>query len=266
LPLPELDARATGEVLVNVPQLLSHGGVVSEWTVGHAEELSQATAEDLLAKSWINTLVQAAPTAAGRQREELSVWWPTWDPVAIGLADASATVPKQFLPSDSAAATAAGGGTGTTKVSLFWDEYLSQILHDSHSEPTAAEHAQRADAPSTGKWFRLDQSASAGDIQLRAKDDTHAPITLAQIAAAAGVLIVSVLLSGAGRLWFKSGHIWLAEYVWPLWLVLALALWVFLPVSWPALVVGFCAFIVLWRRYRELKRDRQFVLSPRALR
>jgi hypothetical protein len=255
-----------------------------------AVELSQAEVEELVSKAWVNTLVQAAPTAADHKPEERAGWLPSWDPVALGIADSGVSVPKQFLPMDSPSANAVAGGSGAVRTSVFWNEYARLLKVDPSElprpdgDPDRSELARgeldrseierseiersEIDRSDEGElaWYRIEHLASGGALALEAADQRSARAILVQMAAAVGVLVLSLVLWSIRWPWLKNRLTAVAELVWPLWLALAAATWWLLPVAWPSLVIGLCALIVLWRRYREFKRDRQFVLSPRALR
>lgn len=265
LPLPELDARDAGVTVVGLPRTSSLAKAGATYSLANATELSLAQAEDVVSKAWVNTLVQAAATAAGRQREELTAWWPAWEPTAIGLNELTVVVPKQFLPSELGGGVNGTNGSGTADTESFWKEYLGQILHRDASDLAAAADVHMSKGDST-KWFRLNATHRHAPLRMHEKSHSHAPLSVAQLAAAACALLL------AGTLWsipwsgLKTRLVGLEEYVWPLWIGLAVAMWSFLPVSWPAVVVAICGMIVLWRRFRELKRDRQFVLLPRAAR
>ena len=264
LPLPELDARSSGDTLVALQREPADRHFTPAASID-AVELAPAQVEELMSKAWVHTLVQAAPTAADHKAEERAAWLPAWDPVALGIADTGVNVPKQFLAIDSTSANGAAGGSGAVRTSVFWNEYARLLKVDPSALPEPEGEVERSDE-SQPAWFRIQQLASGGQLALEVTDQRSTQAILVQMASAVGLLALSCVLWSVRWPWLKYRLTSIGELVWPLWLALAAATWWFLPVAWPSLVIGLCALIVLWRRYREFKRDRQFVLSPRVLR
>ena len=257
--LPTLDAKDTGECLVGLPRAAQE--LAPTANVG-ATALTVLAQQQLVAQAWVATLVQAAPIADDRQIEELTGWLPAWSPSSLALADIELTVPKQYLTSEG---TSNGSSpTGILKTNEFWRSFL-QDVHQGEVMLAANELEQVITAPQL-QWYRLDGGGPPRELRLEAVPQPSSHRVVLQALAAVTVLFLSVLLWNVHRSWLKARMISLAEYVWPLWVGLALIAWLFLPVAWPSSVITLCALIVLWRRYRELRRDRQFVLSPRVIR
>ncbi|MGN6133755.1 MAG: hypothetical protein ACTHOU_04600, partial [Aureliella sp.] len=265
LQLPELDARSSGNVLVGLQGERDAQDALALDASHTASELSSDEADQLLGSAWVDTLVHAAPTAADHTAEERASWLPHWNPDVLDIREADLTVPKQFLPRDAAANNPANGQPGTVATSLFWQQYarLLEIDLDELPEPSPEDVGE---SQASLRWFRLDPLAVGGQLSIHTGRPSLARAMMAQLVAAASLLALSLILWSFRSAWLKNRLIGLAELVWPLWLGLAAVTCLVLPVIWPGLIIGLCALIVLWRRHRELKQDRRFVLSPRALR
>lgn len=257
LQLPRLDAAQEGETLLSRPSTKSPQTVSQ---IHDATELSTSDVDAVLARAWMTTLIQSAPTASDRQADELSAWLPAWDPQALGLSsDLLLSVPAQFLP----------GLTTTTdeetsmSVSSFWEEYHKLLKSQRTRDASSASAMER---PMDRQWYRLGSQTSVDQLSIDIADHGTANKLLWQWLIASGCLLASLVTWSIGARWLRTAYTVIAEHVWPLWLGLAIVSWVFLPVVWPSIVVAGCVLIVLWRRYRELKRDRQFILLPRAMR
>lgn len=264
LALPELDAHWSGDLLVRLESVAS-GPALLPAVEGSATELSADEAHQAIAHAWAETLVQAAPAAADRNAEERALWLPAWDPGRLDIADVEISIPKQFLPGDSGTAMGLNGSTLEVSGSVFWEEYARLLEVDLGESPEPEFEAADA-AYGDISWFRFDGHSAPRVLTFQTADQPPAGGVLAQLGATVGVLVTSILLWNFRWARLRNRIVATAELVWPLWLVLAAVTWLVLPLAWPSLVVGMCALIVLWRRYREFSRDRQFVLSPRALR
>lgn len=276
--LPTPIASESGPVLVRQP-LPQASDTVADYGYGvriaDARELSPEEVESLQAKVWANTLTRSAPVAAGRGGDEMAAWLPSWDPQWLGLNNSSTvTVRRQALSSRNKASGEDANEEVELSVAEFWTEFLEQhgqegyALYDENSaigRPWSLEKLRKADE---FKWQQVQSDegqhlkkltvqtgAVRGDTDLLAR----ALVGLAWILA---MLAVGVFSSGSARGMLLA----LGESIWPLWFVLALAAAALLPMLWPALVVAFGMFIVLVRRYRQMRRDRQFVLMPKVMR
>ncbi|MGN6545909.1 MAG: hypothetical protein ACTHK7_12720, partial [Aureliella sp.] len=256
VPLPELDARHSGDIILGLPQTLADGRL-GRWQVAGAGELSAPEHSRFLAQAWASVLVQSAPTAADRQTSELATWLPAWRPENLGLSeeeivDASPIENEMFDERES------------PNVRAFWEKYVNLLQLDANQLTNRAT-ASAIDRGET-RWFRLGPASDHGQLSIASARQGQRQWTVPQPLAAGSLLIMSLLVWFVTRRWLGRPLLAIADAVWPLWLALAAATWLFLPVVWPSVVVGLCVVIVLWRRYRELKRDRQFVVLPRALR
>ncbi len=82
----------------------------------------------------------------------------------------------------------------------------------------------------------------------------------------------AILLLASGLTWVLASRLlsvrlleW-ADRVWPVWIALAGAAAILLPIIWPALVIALGSVILIARRFRESRRDRQFIFQPKAAR
>ncbi len=262
--LPALDSVNAGPTLVGLPSQESN----RPWHSNVATEITPTTYQTLLARSWANVLLQSAPTAADR-RAEVYVWLPNWTPAKLQLAESeSIDVTKGLTP------YALGSSTsGTLTVGQLWQQFVLDVLESSSIEDATA---LDLNAPQSSEiwnqpadelsWLEVSPEATRKVLNFQRNQPTMAGITGIQFLVALAIVIFSGLSWLVTQRWFKTPLIKWMELVWPAWACLALAAWVLLPVAWPAIVLTFCTLIVLWRRYRELKRDRQFVLLPRAIR
>jgi hypothetical protein len=256
LPLPELDAHNSGSLLLGLPSP-SAAGRGGRWFATDANQLTSAEHARFLAQAWANMLEQSAPTAADRQTSELATWLPTWRPGALGLDDEESVIAS---PIENETA----GEAGTISVAAFWDKHVNRLRLDPNQLTGRA--SLDPNEPDESRWFQLNTASEVRVLSLGAARTGRSVWVMPQPLAAGALLIASLLVWLVTRGWLGKRLVPVAEAVWPLWLALAAATWLFLPVVWPSAIIGLCTAIVLWRRYRELRRDRQFVLLPRTLR
>ncbi len=279
LQLPRPNAIVSGPVLVcqRTEGFASRVSRQRHWQVADAQPISVEQVEALQAQSWADMLTRSAPIAAGRGSNELIAWLPSWEPVWLGLGSTSSVTIAQPTMAQPASAT----GTATNIESVqeqqqvtvadFWLEFLRQqtepaILPARVQQDLASQWSlDKVQSIRDFQWQQLsiDQGASLDKIALlggnSGRDSDGLIRWLIAVGWLACALGVGALSSGS----LKGFFIAVGELIWPLWLALATASALLLPVLWPAAVVAGGLAIVLVRRYRQLRRDRQFVLMPK---
>ncbi|MCC6508541.1 MAG: hypothetical protein IT423_05515, partial [Pirellulaceae bacterium] len=281
LPLPNPEAQNSGQVLIGQ----TSGRAGQTWPVQQSTTITSDEIESTVAQVWATTLVQAAPTAADRAQDELVAWLPAWKPTALGLnANTLVSVRKQFVSESLLAAlgNSANGSNDEVRLSVadFWADVCQRQSLAQSMDQLSVDRGQLSDmsddlgdlsmlAKTTlreWEWVRIPGASGVNQLTLQAPHFDRPTDLLIQLASAAAWLLASVVLWNLGRRWWRSRLQAVVELVWPLWLLLAVAAGALLPVVWPSLIVGFCLMVVLVRRYRQLRHDRQFHLLPKALR
>lgn len=266
LELPKVIAQNSGDMLVGVQgkSLLL------------PNPLSRLEHEQCVANAWANAIFQSAPIAADRQLSELHSWITDWSPVRLKL-NGSLMVPslaKLFVTETEPAIPA------TETVSAFWKQFVDtlRMRHTGDSdgqgfvdELAAPENQYSLVNGASVQWHRLETTTASANIgvegamvlNLEPRLEEHMEMTYHRVLSAGMVLVISMVLWWLCWVLMSKRVAWLSEAVWPLWVGLAIFSWLFLPVLWPCLVILLCSLVVIWRRKRELRQDRRFVLVAR---
>lgn len=235
-----------------------------------AREVSSEFVASSQAQVWAETLINSAATAAGRGKDELAAWLPAWDPLWLGLDNASIVTTRRL-----ASTNLRNANTEDTNqeiqdsVADFWSGFLRQ--HEMEDYQRASDQSLQAVGWSIenvspigqSEWLQMTATGGADLQVIKLTTRPSAPDFQLAWAIGLGWLVLGAVVAGLARGSLHAFFSNLGELIWPLWLALALITAALLPVLWPAIVVGIGLLVVLVRRYRELRRDRQFVLMPK---
>ncbi len=278
LELPRLSASISGPVLIrrsspaNAPD-----GPAAALTISEARFMSTESVEALQAQTWADTLTNSAAIVAGRGADELAAWLPNWDPLWLGLNNQSlVVVRRQAMSSRTSSSTEDTSEELQLTVSEFWTEFLKQhglenyqtMGRDPESYESGSWPLEKMRAIGEFQWQQLDLAGAAQLDKIGWESTVQQPdmqLTW-RWSFGLGWLVLTMAIGSLARGAMRSYCAALGELIWPLWLALACAAAALLPVLWPTAVVLLGLVIVLVRRYRELRRDRQFVLLPKRLR
>ena len=276
--LPRPIASESGPVLIRRPlaQTGQPDKVDGEWMqIVEARATSTENVEAMQAQVWADTLTRSAPVAAGRNGDEMAAWLPSWDPQWLGLNSSTmVTVRRQALSSRNNSNGDDANEDVQLSVTDFWSEFLEQhsqsryVANDENilsGRMWSLEKLQKIDE---FEWqqVQLDEGKRLNKISIRASDVRQDADLLARGAVGLGWVLVLLAIGGVYSGSWRGALLGLGESLWPLWLLLALAAAALLPVLWPAMVVSLGMLIVLVRRNRQLRRERQIVLMPKVMR
>ena len=283
LTLPKPDALVSGPILIRQARQASGIAARPEPSrrVANARAIAAETVESMQAQRWANTLIRSAPVAAGRGQDELTAWLPSWDPMWLGLKNSSpVTVRRQAISSRSSSTSEQPDGEVQLTVAEFWSEFLKQHTlvpnttnrdttnRDTTSDSSVNWSLAEMRTIDEYQWQQISATADANLPQLLLEPSSNVTDSMLlgrwSIGLAWIILGIAVWLVCTGRL--RNYFVAVGELLWPLWLGLAIASAALLPVLWPALVIAAGLVVVLVRRYRQLRRDRHFVLMPKTVR
>jgi hypothetical protein len=260
LELPQLDAQASGAMLVGIANPGQKDGD-GEFLGG--TWLSLAEARKYLAEPWSALLAQATKQRMEWPAEEIAGWFAMWQPERIGLGQALDVLVTQ--PASDAEGTLANSAANTTVQSL-WRELAGPALVSAGDDGTARATGIESDDDRAYRWYEFTTATEPPVLKIQYSDRaTVRPIWMV-LAGALGPLLGGALLWLAIGRWLYRPFELLGEAVWPLWLGLAVLGSALLPVLWPGAVLTLCVMIVVWRRFTQSQRDRQFVFAPRSTR
>ena len=274
--LPKLHALGGGPVLIRqvsagVDAIHGDEGI----QIVDALATTVETVEAMQAQEWANTLTQSAPAAAGRGNDEMAAWLPSWDPQWLGLDSGTlVTVRRQALMTRPIAEDEDPNEEMQLPVAEFWSEFLKQNGLENYSTDnadSAGGHSRPLETMRAIKEFQwqhmqLSDGKSLEKLVVIARVQQQDSEFLARWAIGIGWIVSLLVLAGVAGGKLRGVCVALGELLWPLWFVLAVASAALLPVLWPAMIVSFGMVVVLVRRYRQFRRERQFVLMPKVMR
>lgn len=261
--------------------------------ISEAHAVSPEVVASTQAQVWASSLTNTAPAAAGRGQDEISAWLPAWDPIWLGLDNASmVTTRRQTVTNRNSSSPDQVGEEVQLSVADFWKEYLAQHGMENYQSASGGPDSLQAAGWSIEnmtpisqfEWQQVQTTTSATTSGSEASSGTssvsdarlqHFTLTLGATqhtselvwrwSFASGWVAIALAIAGALSGSLRGLALAVGELIWPLWFALALASAALLPVFWPTIVVLAGLAIVLVRRYRELRRDRQFVLMPKRM-
>ncbi len=245
--------------------------------IAQAQAETASTVEALQAQLWATTLTRAALISAGRGGDELAAWLPNWDPVWLGLNSASlVSVRRQAIPNRNGASGQEPGEDVQLTVAEFWREFLKQHGMESYQsigsprgqDTVSSWPVENLLAIAEFSWHQLPASSETPlqSLTIDAGGPPRDQDALWRWSLGISWLVLMMALGSLASGSLRSTIGALGELIWPMWLVLTIASALLLPVLWPAVVIALGLVIVLVRRYRELRRDRRFVLMPKRMR
>lgn len=278
LDLPQPGATVSGPVLIR--QILpppGESGAESALSFSAARAVRTESIEALQAQAWANTLTSSAATASGRGADELAAWLPNWDPLWLGLnSQTLVAVRRQAISSRSSSSNEEPSEEVQLSVAEFWSDFLKQHAMESYQATGRAPESFHA------AGWPIERLRTIGEFQWQQLDTVDAPPVNKLEVEFAGQpqdlqitwrwsfgltwLFLTMAIGSLARGSLRAYCHALGELIWPLWLALAAASVALLPVLWPTAIILLGFAVVLVRRYRELRRDRQFVLLPKRLR
>ena len=205
----------------------------------------------------------------------MAAWLPSWDPQWLGLDSGTlVTVRRHALMSRPIADDEDPNEEMQLPVAEFWSEFLKQNGLENYSTDnadSAGGHSRPLETMRAIKEFQwqqmqLSDGKSLEKLVVAASVRQHDSDLLARWAIGIGWIVSLLVLAGLAGGKLRGACVALGELLWPLWFVLAVASAALLPVLWPAMIVSLGMVVVLVRRYRQFRRERQFVLMPKVMR
>lgn len=209
----------------------------------------QGRSPEVLAEVWQAQLAASKSLIASLEQAEKESWLQGWHPLSVGIhTDTS----LRSLDAGTAESDSEGE---LQEVREFWDEYCASLA----VEGTTVRPARSFNI------YQRDRD-ERGALRLRAIDNDEIVLEpkLVQASAypkllAAGLLASAVLLTiFLGRQLGVRYLSLLSRHPWVYWLQLAGILWLFLPVDWPAAVVGLAAVCMAASQFLDFRRATHF--------
>ncbi len=238
--LPKPRAVRTGPVLVGHQRGPETSPTVAQLHIQNYDRIAGEIAAGIQAQRWAETLYRAAPIAAGRGKQELIAWLPSWNPVWLGLDAASEVrVRRPSVSSRSTTDDEPAAEELQLPVMEFWLDFLNQhaIVNQVSADQdvkTTGWSIHRTHSVSEFEWYQLNdpQAAGADDrahelmVELPYDQGTEAWI---RYAVACVWIVLAWVLWRSSRGAMQRYYAAMAEALWPLWLALTLTCAALLP-------------------------------------